>query len=108
MTFLLTAWTFLKGVPKEVYYGIAALAALWWAYGAGQDAKQAEWDKFTRKAEQAAREADRAAGEAVTETINEVEAGNAKAREAANGSDDPLRSAFDSLRQEAGSGSAAR
>lgn len=86
----LSVWAFVKGVPKEVYYGIAALAALWWAYGAGQDAKQAEWDEFTRKAEQAAREADRAAGEAVTETIDEIEAGNQRARDAASQSDDPL------------------
>lgn len=95
----LSVWAFLKGIPREVWYAAAIAAALWWAYGAGQDAKQAEWDEFTRKAEQAAREADSAAGEAVTETINTVEAENAEARNAANGSDDPLRSALDSLRK---------
>lgn len=98
MTLLATAWAFLKGVPREVYYALAAIAALWWAYSAGQDAKQAEWDEHTRKALESAREADSAAGEAVTETRNEVEARNAEARNAANGSDDPLRDGLSSLR----------
>lgn len=102
MTLLATAWAFLKGVPREVWYVLAAGLALY-AYGearhkAGESEVRAEWAEATRKAVEAAREADSAAGEAVTETINEVEAGNAQARDAASGSDDPLAAGLNSLR----------
>ena len=102
MTIILTIWQFIKGVPREVYYAIAAAIALLLIYNTGRNHGEADvqaaWDAATRAAIEQAREADDSAHEAIDNTRTEVEAGNAQARDAANGSDDPLRSALDSLR----------
>ena len=75
----------------------------------GRNAAEAEAALVRQKALQRAREADSAATGASERTSENVEAGNQRARDAAAGSDDPLRAALERLRAErAGSGSPAR
>lgn len=97
-------WSFLKSIPREVWYIFVAALFLWWfagvQYDRGYDKREAEYAEAARLAAEHARKADTAAGETVTRTTEEVEQGNAKARDAADGSDDPLRSALDSLRED--------
>lgn len=97
--------TFLGGIPREVFYAIAAAIALLLIYNTGRNHGEAEtqaaWDAATRAAIEQAREADDSAHEAIDNTRTEVEAGNAQARDAANGSNDPLRSGLDSMRRNA-------
>lgn len=74
MTWLLIAWKWLSGLPKEVYFAIFAALMLWLAYSAayhrGANAVQTEWDAEraqnklaadAQKAEAAAKEAKDAA-----------------------------------------------
>jgi hypothetical protein len=74
MTWLLIAWKWLSGLPKEVYFAIFSALMLWLAYSAayhrGANAVQAEWDAErtanqlaadAQKAEAAAKEAKDAA-----------------------------------------------
>ena len=105
MTDLLTrAAGYLSGFTFKFWLAVCAalLACLPVAYckghGDGENAASAEYEAAARKAVERAREADTAAGETVTETRNEVENGNERARNAANGSDDPLRDGLGSLR----------
>lgn len=103
-SFLAPVWCFLKNVPREVYYIAAAALLLLWidgrAYDRGYSDRTAEYEEAARRAQERAREADTDANETVTETQTEVENGNERAREAANGSDDPLRDGLDSLRSQ--------
>lgn len=93
---------FLKRVPREAWYILLALAGCWllWnkAYESGYNASDSEWQEAARIAAERAREADSAAIESVIETREELERENEEARAAAERSDDPLRSLFDSLR----------
>ena len=102
MMFLSGAWGAIKSVPAWVWVAFASVAAIWMAYNAGISAgeaqERAKWEEAARKATERAREADSAATGAINETIETVEQGNEQARQAASGSDDPLRSALDSLR----------
>lgn len=102
MTLLFTAWQFLKGVPREVYYAAAAAIALLLIYNTGRNHGEADvqaaWDSATRAAIQQARDADEAANRAIDNTRNNVEQSNEQARDAATGSDDPLGAGLRSLR----------
>ena len=93
----------LKRVPRDVWYIAGALALVWIVYqhgeSVGYDKRDAEYDEAARKAAEAARKADAIAGSVVDQSRNEVEQGNEHAREAANGSDDPLRDGLNSLRR---------
>lgn len=51
LSFLAPAGGFLKGVPKEVWYGIAALALLWLAYQHGVSSENERWITKLEKAE---------------------------------------------------------
>ncbi len=42
---LTPAWGFLKGLPREVWYIVAAALLLWWVYGQGQASRQSEIDQ---------------------------------------------------------------
>jgi flagellar biosynthesis component FlhA len=77
MTLALAAWGFLKGVPREVWLILAALAALW-AWGNHREAAgrqegraevQAKWDKANKEA--AARQA-KSATQATVERVTET------------------------------------
>ena len=63
----------------------------------GRRAERAAQAIVEAKAQETAREADAKAGDAVEATKADVEAGNQRARDAAAGSDDPLKSALDAL-----------
>jgi hypothetical protein len=68
------------------------------AYNDGKRAERASQAVAERKAAERARKADADAGKAVDETRATVEAGNQRARDAAEGSDDPLRDGLGALR----------
>lgn len=103
MTAILGIWGFLKNLPREVWYIAAAAALLWWidarAYDRGYDARTAEYEQQSRRAQERARAADGQARQTVSDITDRVEAGNERAREAANGSD-PLGDALRSLRNQ--------
>lgn len=91
-------------LPRMKLWG--AIAALWAlsivlarcdAYDDGRDAERAAQAAAVAKAQAKAREADAQAGQAVEAVKAGVEAENQKARDAAAGSDDPLKSALDAL-----------
>lgn len=93
---------FLKSVPSGVWVALAAALLIWWidsrAYDRGFEAATVQFEEAARKAVGRARRADGAARAKSDETRNNVEADNERARESADGSDDPLKSVFDSLR----------
>jgi hypothetical protein len=97
------ARAFLKRIPWQVWCGIAVVAGLFilWnvAGNAGEARVEAEQADTARKATERAREADNAAGKATDDTRNDVEQTNDQARDAADGSDDPLRDGLNSLRR---------
>ena len=64
----------------------------------GKAAERATQAIVEAKAQETAREADAKAGEAVSQTKADVEAGNQRARDAAVGSDDPLRDGLGALK----------
>lgn len=101
----MAARAFLKRIPWQLYAGLAAVLVGVGAYCAGDASgyarKEAEQLIIERKALEKARAADAVAGEAVKQATDKTERENDKAREAANGSDDPLRAGLDSLRGEA-------
>lgn len=79
----------------------AALASLAWLHGCHTGVTH-ERDRNALAAARAleqAREADAAATKAVARTLNEVEAKNERARDAASNSDDPLGDAMRELRR---------
>jgi len=102
MLFLTAARAFLGKIPREVYYAIAAAVALLLIYNTGRNHGEADvqaaWDAATRAAIQQGRDADESAREAIDNTRQSTEQTNDEAREAASGSDDPLRSGLNSLR----------
>lgn len=79
---------------------IAAVAALAWLHGCqtGVEREKARQAALTAKAVEKARKADQSAAAVVAVRKDEVERGNEEARKAADGSDDPLKTALDSLR----------
>ena len=94
-----------KFLPRiRLYLAIAAalvavvLIARCDAYNDGKRAERASQAVAERKAAERARKADADAGKAVDETRATVEAGNQRARDAAEGSDDPLRDGLGALR----------
>ena len=75
----------------------------------GREVAEAEYAALQAAALEKARKADYIASEAAKETTKNVEAGNERAREAADAGTDPLADALRSLRAErAGAGSPAR
>ena len=80
---------------------IAAVASLAWLHGCqtGAQREKAAQAAQTAKAVERARKADQSAAQAVSKAKQETEQSNADAKAAAAGSDDVLKSAFDSLRQ---------
>ncbi len=64
----------------------------------GKRIERAAQAKIEASAAQKARKADADAGKAVEETRATVEAGNQRARDAAEGSDDPLKSGLEALK----------
>ena len=90
------------GLPKwaHVAMGCAALglAFLIWLKVHDSNVIEDYERDITHEVEKKAGEAADDAGVAVTDTQDEVEQGNDEARKAADGSDDPLRDALDSLR----------
>jgi hypothetical protein len=92
-------------IPRiRLYLAIAAalvavvMVARCDAYNDGKRAERASQAVAERKAAERAREADADAGKAVDETRATVEAGNQRARDAAEGSDDPLREGLGALK----------
>ena len=87
----------------KVYVAVGAVWALSLALvrcDALEDGKRAERAAqaiVEAKAQETARQADAKAGATVEATKADVEAGNQRARDAAAGSDDPLKSALDAL-----------
>ena len=93
---------FLSKLPREVWYALAAVV-VWWIFSnhyeqQGYDKRTAEYAEIARQAALKAKEADDAALGAVDAEKGAVEASNQKARDAAEGSDDPLKSGLDSLK----------
>ena len=87
---------------RWVQYGLAAVAAgglfLWWLHSREQAAVAAAMAAMAVAAARKAKHADEAAVGKSEAIKDEVEKANAKARDEAAGSDDPLRAALDSLR----------
>ena len=101
-TALATVGNVARKVRLWVYVAIAALVAIWlWGnsrYDAGYEARSEEYRQAALEAAQKARKADAVGQGAADASKGAVEAGNAKAREAAQGSDDPLRDGLEALR----------
>jgi hypothetical protein len=101
MTILATAGGFLKRVPWPIYAALAVLLASWaWGnhrYHQGEAAVEAKYARAAAQAVAQARKADAVGTETAQAGKDATEAGNAKAREAAAASDDPLKAAMDSL-----------
>ena len=99
---LLPIRKFLANLPAEFWYvvsGLLLLAATAWAFdGRGYDRRDAEQAEIERKALEVAREGDAVAHDAIDQATDKVEQENEEAKAAADGSDDPLRDAFDILR----------
>lgn len=86
-----------------IVVALAALA-LWWAYSAaydnGRDDERARWEAAAAKIEAADVKADAAGTVAAAETKKGIDDGNARAAEAARGSDDPLAAGIGELRRQ--------
>jgi hypothetical protein len=95
-------WQFMRGIPWQVWAALGALLLLFIAYsqgkGAGVAQERAKQAQIERKAIERTRGADDAARQKVTKGQDDVRQSNERAREAASGSDDPLRSFADSVR----------
>lgn len=109
---MLFAWITARGffgLAKGVWLviAIAALIAgfVLWLDAREDAAVEADRARSNAEAVTTAREADQAASEAQRDKLEDVEHGNDRAREAAAGSDDPLRDALEWLRPQAGGGS---
>jgi hypothetical protein len=94
--------SFLGNLPKEVWYILGAVLLLWLAYTQGKSVgyakRNAEYAEAARIAAEKARKGDKAARDTVDAVNATVEAENEAARNAAEGSDDPLADALEALR----------
>lgn len=103
MMYAKVALEFLGKVPREVWYGIAAIIAFFVITShyeqRGYDKRSAEYAEIARQAAVKANKADTAATATVTNETASVADSNAKAREAAEGSDDPLADGLGALRE---------
>lgn len=80
--------------------GAAIVGFYLWAYDNGRDDERARWEAGAAKIEAADAKADVAGTVTAAETKGKVDAGNERAKAAADRSDDPLAAAYDSLRKE--------
>ena len=100
--FLGKGLSFLGNLPKEVWYILGAVLLLWLAYTQGKSAgyaeRNAEYAEAARIAAEKARKGDEAARDTVDAVNATVEAENEAARNAAEGSDDPLADALETFR----------
>src|SRR3546814_15947452 len=78
-------------------------AAYSWAYDNGRDDERARWEAAAAKIEAADAKADAAGTVTAAETKGKVDAGNERAKAAADRSDDPLAAGIGELRRQ-GSG----
>jgi hypothetical protein len=89
-------------VPERVWIGLAVLAVALVVFQLGKcsgaDQERARQAQIERKAIERTRGADDAARQTITKGQDDVRQSNERAREAASGSDDPLRSFADSVR----------
>lgn len=104
--FLLKLNALAKAVPWQVWLVLAVLLTAWlWGnsrYNDGVEDTHAEYARAAAQAVENARKAD-AAGVGKAEAGKDaVEASNAKAREAARGSADPLKAGLDAIGKETG------
>lgn len=101
-TALATVGNVARKVPWQVWAVLGILVTAWvWGnhrYDAGYDARSEEYRQAALEAVQKARKADAVGQGAADASKGAVEARNAKAREAAQGSDDPLRDGLEALR----------
>lgn len=102
LAFLTPRWAAFQGLPplmRRLIAGVVLVALLWllWAIWLGKHDRKviAEHEAEVVKASQ---QATVKASEAVATSKDKTEQSNAQARAAASRSDDPLRAAFDSLR----------
>lgn len=96
--------SFVKSLPRELWIGVGVVILLGLiaglSYCAGGNAETAGQERASREAMETARGADDVAGKAVAEEIDKTEMENENARNAASGSDDPLRDGLNSLRSD--------
>lgn len=78
---------------------IAVVAFLWWLDAREDAAVEADRAQSRAEAISKAREADQRAGEAAQATQDRIEQSNKRARDAAEGSEDPLADMFEALRR---------
>lgn len=104
--FLLKLNALAKAVPWQVWALLFALAVAWlWGnsrYNDGVDDTRAEYARAAAQAVENARKADAAGVGKADAGKTAVEVGNAKAREAARGSADPLKAGLDAIEKETG------
>ena len=104
----LNGWEWIEKDPWRLFVIVAAVLALLWLRADARADRLALEIKALRDASEMIREADKAAdrkaAEVAAQTKSEVEDGNQRARDAARGSDDPIKSGFDSLRSETAGG----
>lgn len=79
---------------------LAVYAAYSWAWDRGRDAERDRWEAASAELEKADANADAAGTAKAGDVKKGIDDANERARDAARGSDDPLRSGFDSLRKE--------
>lgn len=92
-----------KLVSWGITLAVAALTLWWaysWAYNNGRDDERAKWEAAAAKVVAADAKADAAGTVTAAETKGRVDAGNERAKAAADRSDDPLAAGFNSLRKE--------
>lgn len=99
---LLAARAFLAKLPWQLWVVLAVLLTAWlWGnhrYSQGYAASEAKHAETARKAVTKARTADEAARGTVDAEKRSADATEARAREAAAGSDDPLKSGLEALK----------
>ncbi len=106
LAFLTARWAAFQGLPplmRRLIAGVVLVALLWllWAIWLGKHDRKviAEHEaEVTQEIVKASQQATVKASEAVATAKDKTEQSNAQARAAASRSDDPLRAAFDSLR----------
>lgn len=85
-------------VWKGVAVAVAAGAALWWAYDAGQDSKQGQMDALRQSYEVAAAQAAAREAERVRQNVERVNSAEAKAVQHAKVRDRNFNDALDRMR----------